>query len=74
MVLNLLYTRTLGEARAFLDRSFARYLGSIGSQVGGWVGGWAGGCLLGWALGSPRKVVLGGRTERGICRFGALTS
>lgn len=33
MVLNLLYTRSLAEARAFLDRSFSRYLGSIGSQV-----------------------------------------
>ncbi|KAI3428051.1 hypothetical protein D9Q98_006436 [Chlorella vulgaris] len=32
MVLNLLYTRSLAEARAFLDRSFSRYLGSIGSQ------------------------------------------
>lgn len=34
MVLNLLYTRTLEEARAFLDRSFAAYLGGQGVQVG----------------------------------------
>lgn len=33
MVLNLLYTRTLEEARAFLDRSFAAYLGGQGVQV-----------------------------------------
>ncbi|PRW05688.1 DEAD DEAH box helicase, partial [Chlorella sorokiniana] len=32
MVLNLLYTRTLEEARAFLDRSFAAYLGGQGVQ------------------------------------------
>ena len=31
MVLNLLATRTLAEARSFLDRSFARYMGSIGA-------------------------------------------
>ena len=35
MVLNLLYTRSLEEARAFLDRSFSRFLGGIGTQVGG---------------------------------------
>lgn len=39
MVLNLLYTRSLEEARAFLDRSFSRYLGGIGLQVGGRAGG-----------------------------------
>lgn len=33
MVLNLLYTRTLEEARSFLDRSFAAYLGGQGVQV-----------------------------------------
>lgn len=38
MVLNLLYTRTLEEARAFLDRSFAAYLGGQGVQVGCWEG------------------------------------
>ncbi|KAL4443480.1 hypothetical protein ABPG75_011217 [Micractinium tetrahymenae] len=32
MVLNLLYTRSLEEARAFLDRSFSRYLGGMGAQ------------------------------------------
>lgn len=33
MVLNLLYTRSLQGARAFLDRSFSRYLGGIGTQA-----------------------------------------
>ncbi|PSC72530.1 DEAD-box ATP-dependent RNA helicase chloroplastic isoform B [Micractinium conductrix] len=32
MVLNLLYTRSLEEARAFLDRSFSRYMGGMGAQ------------------------------------------
>lgn len=29
MVLNLLYTRTLEEARAFIDRSFSSYMGTL---------------------------------------------
>lgn len=33
MVLNLLFTRSLEEARAFLDRSFAAYLGGQGVQA-----------------------------------------
>ena len=38
MVLNLLNTRSLEEARGFLDRSFSAYLGGIGKQVGVGVG------------------------------------
>ena len=46
MVLNLLYTRSLEEARAFLDRSFSRYLGGIGTQVR---------VLLSWRLWVPGR-------------------
>jgi hypothetical protein len=33
MVLNLLYTRSMEEARAFLDRSFSKYLGAGQGRV-----------------------------------------
>ena len=32
MVLNLLYTRSVPEAQAFLDKSFSRYMGGLGRQ------------------------------------------
>lgn len=80
MVLNLLYTRSLEEARAFLDRSFSRYLGGMGAQVGSrlleWRGLGVGRCwvhVFGWKLavmpasqGQRQRQVRGLRRTRAV--------